>query len=85
MIVFKESLSYKFLRLSIQKTITGRFFLAWVLRKTYTRIGFRWGCRIAGIPACDENGKLIDYYPQDDYPGKDRKRLNQYGAGFAPE
>ena len=33
------------------------------------------------IPESDENGKLIDYYPQDDYPGKDRKRLNQYGAG----
>ena len=33
------------------------------------------------IPECDENGKLIDYYPQDDYPGRDRKRLNQYGAG----
>ena len=33
------------------------------------------------LPIVDESGKLIDYYPQDDYPGKDRKRLNQYGAG----
>ena len=33
------------------------------------------------IPECDREGRLIDYYPQGDYPGKDRKRLNQYGAG----
>ena len=33
------------------------------------------------MPECDGNGNLIDYYPQNDYLGKDRKRLNQYGAG----
>lgn len=33
------------------------------------------------LPECDREGRLIDYYPQDDYPQKNRKRLNQYGAG----
>jgi hypothetical protein len=33
------------------------------------------------IPECDENGKLIDYCPQGDYHGKDKKGLNKNGDG----
>ncbi len=35
------------------------------------------------IPECDENGKLIDYSPQDDYYGKNKKSLNKNGAGYS--
>ena len=33
------------------------------------------------LPECNGEGRLIDYHPQDDYAGKDGKRLNQYGSG----